>query len=487
MSDLKNGVASIVEFVGGQENIQSVTHCVTRLRFLLKNQEQVDTEKLEELDIVKGSFLASGQFQVVIGPGLVDKAYDELLRQTNLTEASKEEVKELANQNQNMLQRGVRLLADIFIPILPAIVASGLLMGINNMLSNPGIFSAKSVLEINPSIDGVVGIINVIANTSFSFLPALIGWSAVKKFGGNPVLGIVLGLVLVHPSLVSAYDYVADPSAVPAWNLFGLNVAQVGYQGQVLPVLFAAFILAKIEVYLKRVIPDTVQLILVSPLALTITGFITFIFIGPVTMAGANLITEGIVRLFDVAPTLAGAIYGFISPPLVITGMHHLFLGVNLQMAGTLGYVTLWPIGETVTMAQAIACITMFFLLRKNKKMQGIAVTSTVSALLGITEPAIYGVNLRYRYPFIAVMVGSAAGSAFLAFQGVKATSVGVGGIFSFLSVFPEFWGSYFIGYGITAIITITLTLVLSKTKLASGTESTENAHASKSETLSPM
>jgi len=464
MENFKENVAQIIDSIGGKTNIQNATHCVTRLRLILHDQAQVDIEKLEENDLVKGSFLASGQFQVVIGPGLVDKVYKELVSQTGVTESSAEEIKEVVTEKKNPLQKAIRTLADIFIPILPAIVAAGLLMGLNNILSNPGIFfDKKSFLDVYSSWSGFAGIINVIANTAFTFLPALIGWSAVKKFGGNPVLGIVLGLVLVHPSLLSAYDFAADPDKAKYWSILGLEIPQVGYQGQVIPVIFASYILAFCERKLKKLVPESIQLIFVSPVALLVTGFITFTVIGPITMTGANWITDSIVSLFDVAPVLAGALYGFISPPLVITGMHHLFLGVNLQMAGSLGYVTLWPIGETVTMAQGAAALTMFFILKTNQKLRGVALTSTASAWMGITEPAIYGVNLRFRYPFIAVMLGSAVGSAFLAYENVKATSVGVGGILSFLSVFPEYWGSYFIGQGISIVLTIGLTLIFYK------------------------
>ncbi|MER0410106.1 PTS trehalose transporter subunit IIBC [Clostridioides difficile] len=458
----KESISKIIEYVGGKENIQSATHCVTRLRLILKDTSKANISKLEDIDIVKGCFNAGGQFQIVIGTG-VDKVYKDLIDQTGAEEVSKEEIKQQVNEKSNKFQKFIRILADIFIPILPAIVASGLLMGVNNMIANPGIFYEKSVIEVNTDIAGISGIINLIANTSFTFLPALIGWSAAKKFGGNPLLGVVLGLVLVHPALMSAYDFAANPSAAPTWDIFGMKVAQVGYQGQVIPVLIATYILAKLELFLKKTVPDAVQLVLVSPIALLITGMLTFVVIGPITMTGANMITNGVVYLFEVAPVFAGALYSFISPPLVITGMHHLFLGVNLQMAGTLGYVTLWPISETVTLAQGAATLAMFFILKNNKNLRGVSITSTISAWLGITEPAIYGINLRFRYPFIAVMVASAIGGAFTSYHNVKATAVGVGGVFSFLSVMPQYWGVYFTGMAITFVITIGLTYLFYK------------------------
>ncbi|CAJ1192358.1 glucose PTS transporter subunit IIA [Companilactobacillus paralimentarius] len=313
---------------------------------------------------------------------------------------------------------------------------------------------------------GVNDIIQLIAQTSFSFLPALIGWSAVKKFGGNPLLGIVLGLILVNPALTSAYDYASHPAATPTWNLFGWHVSQVGYQGQVIPVLVAAWVLVKLEKYFEKHLPDTLQLILVAPLTLLITGFASFLVIGPVTMTGANWITKGVVSIFNAVPVLGGALYGFICAPLVITGMHHLFLGVNLQMAGTLGYVTLWPVGEPVTMAQGAACLAMAYIFRKDAKKKNVAWSSGLSSFLGITEPAIYGVNLKNRYPFVAVMLSGAFGGAWMGFWQVRSSSVGVGGVLSFLSVFPKQWGFYLAGEVMTFILTIVLTFTLSRTKL---------------------
>ncbi len=463
---MKGDVTKIIELIGGKDNIESATHCITRLRLILKDQSKVNDKELEKVDIVQGTFLAGGQFQIVIGPS-VPKVYDEFIKQTGVQEASVESVKQEGRNKQGALQRLVRLLGDIFIPIIPAIVAAGLLMGINNVLSNKGIFYPNaSFIQMHTEWKGVNDIIQLIAQTSFSFLPALIGWSAVKKFGGNPLLGIVLGLILVNPALTSAYDYASHPAATPTWNLFGWHVSQVGYQGQVIPVLVAAWVLVKLEKYFEKHLPDTLQLILVAPLTLLITGFASFLVIGPVTMTGANWITKGVVSIFNAVPVLGGALYGFICAPLVITGMHHLFLGVNLQMAGTLGYVTLWPVGEPVTMAQGAACLAMAYIFRKDAKKKNVAWSSGLSSFLGITEPAIYGVNLKNRYPFVAVMLSGAFGGAWMGFWQVRSSSVGVGGVLSFLSVFPKQWGFYLAGEVMTFILTIVLTFTLSRTKL---------------------
>ncbi|MGO1041632.1 PTS trehalose transporter subunit IIBC [Clostridioides difficile] len=460
----KEQVKQILEAIGGVENIISATHCITRLRFALNSENKVNIKQLEQIDIVKGSFTSNGQFQVIIGPGLVNKIYATLIEITGLKEATKAEVKEISNKKLNPLQKAIKVLADIFIPILPAIVASGLLMGINNLLANPGIFYEQPFLEVHSNWAGISNMINLIANTSFSFLPALIGWSAVKKFGGNPVLGIVLGLILINPDLMPGAQYSKTPEAVTYWNILGFDIAKIGYQGQVIPVLCSSYLLATIEKFLTKKIPEMVQLIFVAPLTLLITGFLTFSIIGPITMSFANLITSGILGLFEINAVLAGALFGFILSPLVITGMHHLFLGINLQMIGTLGFATLWPIQVMASLGQGAAALTMFFIL-KNKKIKGVALTASISAWLGITEPAIFGINLRYRFPFIASMIGAGIAGGVVSYFNVKASSIGISGLPAFLSIFTDQWSVYFLAMGLSIAITCILTYIFSKSK----------------------
>lgn len=457
----------IVAAVGGKENIDAVTHCVTRLRFALNDEGKVDSDALDNMDIVKGSFSANGQFQVVIGQGTVDKVYAAITKETGLGEASKDDVKEAAAQKQNPLQRGIKTLADIFIPILPAIVTAGLLMGIDNILSNDDIFyKGQSFIDVHTQWAGVADMINIIAETAFVFLPALIGWSAVKRFGGNELLGVVIGLILVHPDLLNAWEYgeALKEGDIPVWNLFGLEIDKIGYQGQVLPVLFASWILAKIEIFLKKRIIDSLHLLVVAPVALLVTGFLTFLIIGPITFTIGNWITDGLVATFDAVPIIGGLVYGAIYAPLVITGMHHTFLAVDLQLIGSTGSTFLWPILALSNIAQGAAAFAIMF-ATKSERTKGLSGTSGVSAWLGVTEPAMFGVNLRFKYPFIAAVIGSSLAGAFITMQHVKASSIGVGGVPGILSIIPGGWLAFGIGMCIVVIVPFIITFLIAKRK----------------------
>ncbi|HLS07909.1 PTS system trehalose-specific EIIBC component [Lentibacillus sp.] len=463
--EYSNEAKDIVAALGGEENISVATHCVTRLRFALADEDKVNKDTLENMDIVKGSFSANGQFQVVIGQGTVDKVYAAMVNETDIGEASKDEVKAAVGKKQNWLQRGVKVLADIFIPILPAIVTAGLLMGINNILVNP-VFSDESIIEIYPQWAGIADMIIIIANTAFTFLPALIGWSAVKRFGGNELLGVVLGLIMVHPDLLNAWSYgeALKSGEIPTWNLFGLEVDKIGYQGQVLPVLFASWVLAKIEIFMKKRVIDSLQLLIVAPVALLVSGFLTFIIIGPITFAIGNWITDGLVAIFDQFALLGGLVYGALYAPMVITGMHHTFLAVDLQLIGSTGSTFLWPILALSNIAQGAAAFAMMLVARE-EKLKGLAGTSGISAWLGITEPAMFGVNLQYKYPFVAAVFGSSIAGAFITMQRVTAESVGIGGVPGFLSI-ANGMGSFFIGMAIVIVVPFIITYLIARRKL---------------------
>ncbi|AIW29063.1 MULTISPECIES: PTS system trehalose-specific EIIBC component [Bacillus] len=456
MGEFNRAARQIAEAVGGIENIEAATHCVTRLRFALIDETKVNQKMLDAIDIVKGSFAVNGQFQVVIGQGTVNKVYAELVKETGMGEASKDDVKKAAAQNMNPLQRAVKTLADIFIPILPAIVTAGLLMGLNNILTAEGIFySAKSIVQVYPQWADLANMINLIAGTAFAFLPALIGWSAVKRFGGSPLLGIVLGLMLVHPDLLNAWGYgaVEQSGDIPVWNLFGLEVQKVGYQGQVLPILLASYLLARLELFLTKRTPEGIQLLVVAPVTLLVIGFLSFVIIGPITFAIGNALTAGLIAVFGQFSAIGGLLYGGLYSALVITGMHHTFLAVDLQLIGSkLGGTFLWPMLALSNIAQGSAALAMM-LITKDKKQRGLSLTAGISAYLGITEPAIFGVNLRYKFPFVIAMISSGIAGMFISVKGVLASSVGVGGVPGIFSIMSRYWGPFAIGMLIVLIL----------------------------------
>ncbi|HCG75503.1 MULTISPECIES: PTS system trehalose-specific EIIBC component [Staphylococcus] len=463
MAVKRNDVKAIVEAIGGKHNIDKATHCVTRLRLVLNDDSKVDKDALSDNPLVKGQFKADHQYQIVIGPGTVDEVYKQFVEETGVEASSKDDAKNAAAQKGNPLQRLIKLLGDIFIPILPAIVTAGLLMGINNILTMKGLFGAKPLIEIYPQIADISNIINVIANTAFIFLPALIGWSSMRVFGGSPILGLVLGLILMNPQLVSQYDI--GKTKIPTWDIFGLHIKQLNYQGQVLPVLIATYVLAKIEKALNKVVHDSIKMLVVGPVALLVTGFLAFIVIGPVALIIGTGITNTVTFVFEHAGWLGGAIYGLVYAPLVITGLHHMFLAVDFQLMGSkLGGTYLWPIVAISNICQGSAAFGAWYVYKRRKmaKEQGLALTSGVSGMLGVTEPAMFGVNLPLKYPFIAAISTSCVLGAVIGANQVLG-KVGVGGVPAIISIQKEYWLVYGIVTLAAVIIPFFVTIFLSK------------------------
>jgi len=463
MAVKKKDVQDIVEAIGGKDNLDTATHCVTRLRLVLKDDDKVDKDRLSNNDLVKGQFKADNQYQIVIGPGTVDEVYKQFIQETGVSEASKDDAKAAAAKKGNPIQRLIKLLGDIFIPILPAIVTAGLLMGINNVLTMKDLFGAKPLVEQFPQLGDISNIINVIASTAFIFLPALIGWSSMRVFGGSQILGLVLGLILMNPQLVSQYDIAKGN--IPTWDIFGLEIKQLNYQGQVLPILLASYVLAQIEKFLNKYVHDSIKMLVVGPVALLVTGFLAFIVIGPVALWLGTGITNGVTFVFEHAGWLGGAIYGLFYAPLVITGLHHMFLAVDFQLMGSsLGGTYLWPILAISNICQGSAALGAWFVYRQRKmgKEQGLAVTSSISGFLGVTEPALFGVNLPLKYPFIAAISTSCILGAVLGATRVLG-SVGVGGLPAFISIKSEYWGIYLVVTVIAAIVPAILTVFLSR------------------------
>lgn len=458
----------ILENLGGRDNLEQAAHCVTRLRLALKDPSLVNSSTLNQVDLVKGSFFTGGLFQVVIGPGEVERVYAALREQTGLAASTIADVKKAGGEKVNALQQLVRVFSDVFMPILPALIIAGLLMGVNNLMGAKGMFiQDMTLLEAYPNLDGLWNLINLMANTSFVFLPALVGWSAAKRFGGSEILGIVLGLMLVHPDLLNAWNYgkaVAglDGQSLPYFDILGwFQIEKVGYQGQILPILMAAYVMSVIEKYLRARVPNAIQLLVVPITTIVVTGVLALAIIGPVTRHLGILITEGVVTLFELAPILGGLIFGMLYAPLVITGMHHMFLAVDLQLISTQGGTFIWPMIVMSNLAQGSAALGVFYMTR-NAREKSMASTSAISAYFAITEPAMFGVNLRYKFPFYAALVGSALGCIFLSLNKVQASAIGVGGLPGFISIIPQYIPVFVIGMAVAIVVPFVLTCVLS-------------------------
>ena len=470
MNEYRQTAEAIIAAVGGRDNIAAATHCATRLRMVLKDESKIDKAAVDAIPLAKGNFLTAGQFQIILGTGTVNKVTAELLDLTGVKQVSTQEAKDLGAAKGNLVQRFVKTLSDIFVPIIPAIVAGGLLMGLNNVLTAPDlIIKGKTLIEAYPQWAGLAEMINTFANAPFVFLPILIAFSATRIFGGNPYLGAVLGMIMVHPDLTNNYalaQATAD-GTLQYWNTLGTSVAKVGYQGTVLPILVCSWILAKLERGLRRVIPASVDLLLTPLLAIFITAMLTFTIVGPATRDAGIAFTDAIQWLYNTAGVFGGAILGGLYAPVVITGMHNSFIPVETQLIADIantGGTFIFPIAAMNNISQGAAAFGALFCTR-DAKLKGVASASGISAVLGITEPAMFGVNLRLRYPFYAALIGTACASAYITLYKTKAVALGAAGIPGIISIGAQYLTPYIVGMVIAFAITFTLTLVFARSR----------------------
>ncbi|MCQ9121657.1 PTS maltose transporter subunit IIBC [Rodentibacter pneumotropicus] len=458
----------VIEKLGGKSNIATAAHCATRLRIVLNDESKVDKEGIDNIEGVKGQFSVAGQYQIIFGSGTVNKVHEQLTKQLGIGDVSKAEVAEAAAGNQGLLQRLVKGLADIFVPIIPAIVAGGLLMGIHSMLTSVGFFwEGHSVVSKYPEVSDLVDFINTIANAPFVFLPVLLGFSATRKFGGNPFLGAALGMLLVHPALADGWNYAKTlmEGNIQYWNVFGLEIEKVGYQGTVIPTIISAWVLATLEKTFRKFVPSYLDNLVTPLCSLFIAGFLAFTVIGPFGREAGSLISAGLTWLYDTLGFVGGAIFGTFYAPIVITGMHQTFIAVETQLLTDLahtGGTFIFPIAAMSNIAQGAACLGVALAL-KDPKVRGLAVPSGISALLGITEPAMFGVNLRYRQAFFAAMIGSGLASALIAFFNVKAIALGAAGFLGVPSIKPDSLAMYSVGMAISFIVAFSLSFVMVK------------------------
>lgn len=466
----------------GKDNFVAAAHCATRLRLVLKDTKAINQTALDNDPDVKGTFETNGQYQIIIGPGDVNKVYAELVNIVPVKEASTEELKAVAQhgKRKNPIMDLIKVLSDIFVSIIPALVAGGLLMALNNVLTSPKLFGPESLVQMFPAIADLASIINLLASAPFAFLPILVGFSATKRFGGNPYLGAAMAMSMVMPMLVNGYDVaktIADGS-MPFWNLFGLQVAQAGYQGSVLPVLAVSYILATIEKYLHKKMPSVLDFTFTPMLSIIATGFLTFIAVGPIMRAFSDGLTNGLVWLYDTTGPFGLAIFGAFYSPIVITGLHQSFPAIETTLLADIaktGGSFIFPVASMANIAQGAATLAIF-VVTKNEKQKGLASSASISALLGITEPAIFGVNLKLKFPFFCAMIASGIASAFIGIFHVLASSLGSAGVIGFISIAPGGYAGFAISALISFVIAFTLTFVYAKKKMVEPlVEATDN------------
>lgn len=465
-------VAREVSKAVGEGNIQAAAHCATRLRLVLKDPSKVDHAALDNNDDVKGTFEANGQFQIIIGPGDVNKVYAELVKLTNVKEASTEDLKAVAAEGKkvNPAMAFIKVLSDIFVPIVPALVAGGLLMAINNVLTSPNLFGPQSVVEMFPNIKDVASIINLLSSAPFAFLPILVGFSATKRFGGNGYLGAAMGMAMVMPDLINGYgvaNAIAEGS-MPYWNIFGLQVAQAGYQGSVLPVLAVSWILATLEKFFHKKISAAFDYTFTPMLAIIITGFLTFIFVGPVMRTVSDGLTDGLVWLYQTTGAVGLGIFGLFYSPIVITGLHQSFPAIETTLLADVartGGSFIFPVASMANIAQGAAALAIF-VLSKNEKQKSLASSASISALLGITEPAIFGINLKLKFPFVCAMIASGIASVSLGIFHVLSVAMGPASVIGFISIAPKSIPFFMIGVVISFILGFLLTFIYGKKKM---------------------
>ncbi len=427
--DYRKTAQEILEQVGGSKNIASAAHCATRLRLVIADNSKTNKTAIENIDGVKGVFEASGQLQIILGTGTVNKVFDEFIKIAGITASSKEEAKKAAAGKQNWFMKAIKLLGDIFVPIIPAIVASGFLMGIMNSLD---FMNANGFLHIDTT-SSIYVFANLFSNTAYTFLQILIAFSAAKAFGANPYLGAVIGMIMINPSLQNAYTVATEGVQQTQSVFFGLyHIDMVGYQGHVIPVVIAVWILSVIEKKLHKVVPEVLDLFVTPLVSVFVTGYLTLSIVGPIFVWAENAVLGGIQWMLTLPLGIGSLIMGGLYAPTVVTGIHQMYTAIDIGQLAKYG-VTYWlPLASAANVAQGAAALAVA-VKTKDKKVKSLALPSSLSAFMGITEPAIFGVNLRFFKPFIAGCIGGGCGALYASLVHLGAKGTGVTGIFGIL------------------------------------------------------
>ncbi len=468
MGKYQQDAQQLLEAVGGKENIAAVSHCVTRMRFVLNDPAKADVPRIEKIKSVKGTFTQAGQFQVIIG-NTVSDFYNDFTAVSGLEGVSKEAVKSAAKQNQNRLQKIMTALAEIFAPLIPAIITGGLILGFRNCIDSLYLFEdgTKTLCDISQFWSGVDSFLWLIGEAVFHMLPVGICWSVTKKMGATQILGIILGLTLVSGQLLNAYSVATTPAAdIPKWDFGFVQVNMIGYQAQVIPAILAAFTLVYLEKFFRKICPSVVSMIVVPFCSLLLAVMAAHFVLGPIGWAIGSAISSvvyaGISGSFRV---VFGAIFGFIYAPLVITGLHHMSNAIDLQLIADFGGTMLWPMIALSNIAQGSAVLGVIYLQRKNAAAQEVNVPACISCYLGVTEPAMFGVNLKLSFPFLCGMIGSAIAGVVCTATSTTANAIGVGGLPGILSIQPQYMLSFAVCMLIAVVVPFVLTVVIGKKK----------------------
>ena len=451
------------------------------MRLVVKDVKKIDQKALDNDPDLKGTFNANGQYQIIVGPGDVNGVYDEFVKLTGVKQASTDDLKQIAASSgkQNPLMALIKVLSDIFVPLIPALVAGGLLMALNNILTGAGMFGPKSLVEMFPQITGLAQMVNLMASAPFAFLPILIGITATRRFGGSEILGAAAGMMLVMPSLINGYS-VAEAVAsgkMPTWDLFGLHVAQAGYQGQVLPIIGVAFILANLEKFFHKHLKGAIDFTFTPMLSILITGFVTFIVVGPILRIVSNGITDGLTWLVTTFGFIGYAIFGSFYSAIVITGLHQSFPAIETQLLANIsktGGDFIFPIAASANVAQGAATFAIYFLAKGNTKLRALSSSAGASAMLGITEPALFGVNLKYKFPFFIALGASGVASLVMGLFHVMSSSLGPAGLIGFIAIPANKWIGFFIAIAISFALSFVVTLMYGRSHMPSDSVSTD-------------
>lgn len=468
MGKYQQDAVQLLKLIGGKENIAAVSHCVTRMRFVLNDPKKADIPGIEAMKVTKGTFTQAGQFQVIIGNTVAD-FYNDFVAVAGVEGVSKDQVKKAAKQNQNTAQRVMAALAEIFAPLIPALITGGLILGFRNCIDSLYLFEngTKTLCDLSQFWAGLDSFLWLIGEAVFHMLPVGICWSVTKKMGTTQMLGIVLGLTLVSGQLLNAYA-VASAETIPCWDFGFFRINMIGYQAQVIPAILAAFTLVYLEKFFRKVTPQVVSMIVVPFCSLLLAVIAAHFVLGPIGWkigsAISSVVYAGISGSFKV---IFGAIFGFVYAPLVITGLHHMTNAIDMQLTADFGGTMLWPMIALSNIAQGSAVLGMIALQRRNAAAQEVNVPSCISCYLGVTEPAMFGVNLKYNFPFICGMIGSACAAVVSVATGTTASSIGVGGLPGILSIQPAYIGSFAICMVIAIAVPFCLTYVVGKKKLA--------------------